>query len=67
MGTEPKTKAEIMKKIADKRARIAQLQAQKTYPNTSKYAKYQISQHIADLRGDIAKLKAKVHDAHVIV
>lgn len=67
MGTEPKTKAEIMKKIADKRSRIAHLQAQKSHPNTSKIAKYQISEQIASLRGDIAKLKAKVHDAHVIV
>lgn len=64
MGTKPKTKAEIMKKIADKRSRIAHLQAQKSHPNTSKIAKYQISEQIASLRGDIAKLRAQMYEAH---
>ena len=67
MGSQPKTKAEIMRKIADKRARIARLQADKSYPYVSKYAKYQMSCQIANLRGEIALLKAQLHDARVIV
>lgn len=67
MGTQPKTKAEIMKKIADKRARIARLQADKSYPYVSKYAKYQMSCQIATLRGDIARLKAQLHDTRAIL
>ena len=67
MGTQPKTKAEIMKKIADKRARIARLQADKSYPYVSKYAKYQISNQIETLRGEIAHLKAQLHNTSAFI
>ena len=61
MGCNPKTKAEAMRMIADKRAEIARLQASKSRPYASKQEKHGYSCQIASLRGTIAHLRAQMY------
>ena len=61
MGCNPKTKAEAMKIIADKRGQIARLQAHKSSPNSTKASRYSYSLQIAGLRSEIAELRAKMY------
>lgn len=61
MGCNPKTKAEAMQMIASKRSQIASLQASKSRPGASKSYKFACNQSIANLRGDIAHLRAQMY------
>lgn len=61
MGCNPKTKAEAMKIIANKRGEIARLQAWKSSPTSTKESRYSYSLQIANLRGQIAELRAKMY------
>lgn len=61
MGCNPKTKAEAMKMIANKRGEIARLQAYKSSPSSTKASRYSYSLQIANLRSEIAELRAKMY------
>jgi len=65
MGSSPKTKADYRKKIASKEAELARAKARRKTcpPDGINRTRSLLEEEIAELQGDIAKLKAKMADA----